>query len=340
MNGRALLLSAALASMALLTSCGHPFSTMAPGGPAAHMLANLGWYIYMPFCVVGFIMWVLLAWVAFRRRGTFEEHGPIDMGGGHRWIVIGGFVIPFLILAGTFVLGLKVMSAFPLEGGMSHNHPADVRVIGHRWWWEIRYVNGPLSQEVASANEIHIPVGQPVDIDLASPDVIHSFFVPTLHGKVDLIPGQVNRIRIQADYAGVYQGRCAEFCGAQHAHMQFVVVAQMPADYQAWRSREIQDAAAPATAQQQQGEQLFQTKACSLCHTIRGTIALGRLGPDLTHLASRKTLAAGLLTNNAANLEAWFTHAQSLKPECLMPDLTEFTGPQSQALLAYLQNLQ
>jgi cytochrome c oxidase subunit 2 len=324
---------------ASLTGCGHPFSEVAPGGPAAHKLANLGWFVYMLFVAVAIIMWALILWVSARRRGTLQEHAPIDIGGGQNWILVGGFIIPFCILATVFILGLDTMTAFPLEGGHSHNHPADIRVVGHRWWWEIHYVKAPLPDTVISADEIHIPVGQPVDIDLGSDDVIHSFFVPTLHGKVDLIPGQVNRIRIQADYAGVYHGRCAEFCGEQHAHMQFMVVAQAPADYQAWLAREVQDAQQPVTAQEQQGLELVQNKACSLCHTIRGTMAQGRVGPDLTHIGSRLTLAAGTLTNNTANLEAWITHAQSLKPEVIMPDLSEFTGPQLQAVVAYLQQL-
>jgi cytochrome c oxidase subunit II len=330
----------AAASITLLSSCGHPFSTLAPGGPAANKLAGLGWFVYILTCAVALIMWILIAWISLRKRGTFAEHAPIGIDGGQGWILIGGFLIPFLILAALFVLGLDVMAAFPLEGGMSRDHPADIRVVSHQWWWEIHYVNGPLSQQVVSADEIHIPVGRPVDIDLLSDDVIHSFFVPTLHGKVDLIPGQVNRIRIQAARAGVYQGRCAEYCGAQHAHMEFMVVAQDAGAYAAWKAREVQDAQAPADPQQQRGEQLVETRACSLCHTIRGTMAQGRVGPDLTHVGSRLTLAAGTLTNNTGNMEAWITHAQSLKPEVIMPDLTEFSGPELLAISAYLEHLQ
>lgn len=331
------LLPAAFA--ALLCSCGHPFSTMSPGGPAADKLAGLGWFVYMLFVGIAIIMWILILWVATRRRGTFEEHAPVVIGGGQNWILIGGFIIPFCVLATVFILGLNTMSAFPLEGGLSRNHPADIRLVGHQWWWEVHYVKAPLPETVIAANEIHIPAGRPVDIDLTSDDVIHSFFVPTLHGKVDLIPNQMNRIRIEASQPGVYPGRCAEFCGAQHAHMQFMVIAQAPADYEAWLAREVQDGQQPVTAQEQQGKQLVETKACSLCHTIRGTLAQGKVGPDLTHIGSRHTLAAGMLNNNTANLEAWITHAQSLKPEVVMPDLTEFTGPQLQAIVAYLQQL-
>jgi cytochrome c oxidase subunit 2 len=217
--------------------------------------------------------------------------------------------------------------------------PPDIRMVGHQWWWQVEYVKGGPPQYMMTANELHIPVGRPVDIDLTSYDVIHSFFVPTLHGKVDLIPGQVNRIRIEADHAGVYQGRCAEFCGAQHAQMGFLVIADAPANYEAWLARQGEDAEQPATGQQRHGQQLFLSRACSLCHTIRGTLANGRVGPDLTHIGSRAGLASNTLANNTANLEAWVTHAQSLKPEVVMPDVTEFKGDELRDLVAYLQQL-
>ncbi len=331
-------IAAAVFPMFCLAGCGHPQSMFAPGGPAAENLAHLGWFVVGLFCIVALIMWILLAWASVRKRGSFEEHAPVDVGGGQPWVLIGGFAIPFVILAAVFVIGLDAMSAFPLEGPHS-TVPPDIRVTGHRWWWQINYVKGPLDQQTVTANEIHVPVGRPVDIDLTSDDVIHSFFVPRLHGKVDLIPGQINRIRIQADQAGVYRGQCAEYCGAQHAHMMLLVVADPPAQYEAWLARQILDAEAPATDQQQRGQQLFLSKACVLCHTIRGTLANAKVGPDLTHLASRQGLASNSLVNNEANLEAWVMHAQALKPEVLMPDVTEFTGQQVRDLVAYLQHL-
>ena len=325
-------------TLALLTGCGRPESMFAPGGPAANNLAHLGWFVFILFIVVGVIMWFLLGWAAFRKRGSFEEHAPVDVGGGQPWVLIGGFAIPFVILAAVFVIGLDAMTEFPL-GGPHENAPADIRVTGHRWWWQVDYIKGPLDRQVATANEIHIPVGRPVDIDLTSEDVIHSFFVPRIHGKVDLIPGQTNRIRIEADQPGVYRGQCAEYCGAQHAHMILIVVADAPADYAAWLAGQILPANEPATDQQRRGEQLFLSKACVLCHTIRGTPAGAKVGPDLTHFGSRQGLAANMLPNNDANLEAWVTHAQSLKPLAVMPDVNEFTGRQVQDLVAYLRQL-
>lgn len=323
---------------ALLAGCAHRESMMAPGGPASENLANLGWFVFILFCAVAVIMWALLTWVAVRKRGSFEEHAPVDAGGGQPWILIGGFLIPIIILAAVYVVSLDSMAAFPLEGPKA-TAPADIRVTGHQWWWQIDYIKGQLDRRVTTANEIHIPVGKPVDIDLTSVDVIHSFFIPTLHGKVDLIPGQTNRIRIQADHAGTYQGQCAEYCGAQHAHMILMVVADAPADYDAWLASQAADAEEPATDQARRGEQLFMSKACVLCHTVRGTRALARVGPDLTHIASRHGLAANSLRNDEANLEAWVTHAQSLKPEAAMPDITEFRGDQVRDLVAYLEQL-
>jgi cytochrome c oxidase subunit 2 len=332
-----------IAVFAMESGCGRPFSMMAPEGPAADNLAHVGWWVFLGFTVIAVIMWALIFWVSVRRRGTLSEHAPVDVGGGQNWIWIGGFAIPFVVLAVTFVVGLESMAAFPLGGphqGTGHAMPpASIRITGHQWWWQIEYMGTSPTQHMMTANEMHIPVGQPVDIDLTSSDVIHSFFVPSLHGKVDLIPGQMNRIRIAASQPGVYRGRCAEYCGAQHAHMEILVVADAPAAYEAWLAQQSLNAQAPATEQAQHGQELFQTKACVLCHTVRGTLAQGRVGPDLTHIGTRLGLAANTVPNTTANLEAWVTHAQSLKPDAVMPDLTEFRGEELRDLTAYLQQL-
>lgn len=330
-----LLLSAIL--FLFLSACAGPQSTLDSAGPAAKDISNLSWFVYILFCIIGVMMWILLAWVATRRRGSFDEHAPVDAGGGQNWILIGGFIVPFVVLATVFVLGLNTMSAFPVHDG-GHIHPA-IRVTGHQWWWEVAYVDGPVNQQFPTANEIHIPVGQPVDIELLSVDVIHSFWIPKLHGKEDLIPGQPNVIRIQADQPGTYPGQCAEFCGAQHANMRLVVVAQPEQEYRTWLEGERSPAAEPVNGQQMLGQQQFMTKPCAFCHTIRGTDAHGTLGPDLTHLASRKGLASNMLPNNQATLSAWVTHAQSLKPAAQMPNVSQFTGDQLQSLVAYLESL-
>jgi len=178
-----------------------------------------------------------------------------------------------------------------------------------------------------------------VDIDLASEDVIHSFWVPALHGKVDLIPGQMNRIRVEASHPGVFRGQCAEFCGAEHAKMIISVVAETREDYNRWLARMRQPGAVPSTDEQTRGQDVFLSGGCSLCHTIDGTLAAGTVGPNLTHIGSRRKIAANLLDNNTANLMAWVTHARSLKPAVVMPNMTQFSGDQLRELVVYLESL-
>jgi cytochrome c oxidase subunit 2 len=203
----------------------------------------------------------------------------------------------------------------------------------------VHYLTGPENEHFVTANEIHIPVGRPVDIELQSGDVVHSFWVPALHGKVELIPGVTNYIRIEADRPGSYQGQCAEFCGAQHAHMRLLVVADSPQTYAAWHQHMLSPAAIPQGVDAQHGEAVYMNAACTFCHTIGGTPSQGKVAPDLTHLASRQYIAANTYRNDTADLEAWVTHAQSMKPGVLMPNLTSFNGVDLRDLVAYLDQL-
>ena len=328
---RCLLLLTALAGSALAQS------TLNPAGPVAKPLSNLGWFVYILFVVITVVMWVLIWWIATRRRGSFDHHEPVDAGGGQSWILIGGFAIPAVILAVVFVLGLRTMMAYPLHDGTPGT--PEIRLTGHQWWWEIHYVGGEPNTNFVTANEIHIPVGRAVNLELDSADVIHSFWVPNLSGKVDLIPGQVNHMRLRADKPGIYFGKCSEFCGAQHAHMQILVVAHAPEEFEAWRAHQLEPASTPSTPQEVLGEALFMARPCALCHTIHGTPAQGSVAPNLTHIALRRGLAANTLINDKANLSAWVTHAQALKPEVAMPNVTQFSGEELQALVAYLQQL-
>lgn len=308
-----------------------------PGGPAAGSIATLIWIALITFIVTSIIMWVLLIWVAVRRRGSLDTHEPYTATGGHLWIWIGGFAIPFVVLSTMFGLSLGWLRNFPIHNG--HQPNVQIHIIAHQWWWEVHYVGAPPSQEFITANEIHIPVGKPVDIELTTVDVIHSFWIPMLHGKEDIIPGQPNYIRIQASAPGDYQGQCAVFCGEEHARMRLVVVAQTPAEYALWYQHQLQPAAEPTDAEAIHGKDVFMSAACSLCHEIRGTMAGGRVAPDLTHIASRLGIAANSYKNDNAYLAAWVTHAQSLKPGAEMPDLTEFSGTDLRALVAYLDQL-
>jgi cytochrome c oxidase subunit 2 len=217
-----------------------------------------------------------------------------------------------------------------------------VDVIGHQWWWDFQYRSDRPQELVSSPNELHLPVGVRVVLRAVSRDVIHSFWVPNLHGKRDLIPGQVTPLWLQADRPGVYRGQCAEFCGVQHAHMAFVVVAEPLDRFNAWLQHQRQPAPPPVATDDgavRRGHELFMQQPCVTCHAIRGTDAGARLGPDLTHVGSRMTLAAGALPNTPEHLSRWIAEAQSVKPGNRMPTIS-LGDDDRRALVAYLRSLQ
>ena len=212
-----------------------------------------------------------------------------------------------------------------------------IEITGQQWWWEVRYVSDDPSRIFETAHEIHVPVGEPVRLRLRSEDVIHSFWVPAVAGKTDLIPGQTNETWIQADTPGVYRGQCAEYCGRQHAHMALRLFADPPEEFEAWWNRQLEAAKPPETEIAQVGQTHFVLR-CGACHTVRGTAAGGAVGPDLTHLLSRTTLAANMLPNDVAHLSGWIANPQFIKPESKMPNL-ELSGPQLDAIRSYLLTL-
>jgi cytochrome c oxidase subunit 2 len=332
----------------LLAGCASVQSTSNTHGPAARSIAHLSHALTITFLITTFVMWVLLAVALKKNRGTFQEHMPIDIGGGQAWIAIGGLAVPLLVLSVFFFLGLELLADFPIHGmhgGMNHamgtlSPKPDILIIGHQWWWEVHYLTGELDQQFTTANEIHIPAHRAVNIELRSADVMHSFWVPSLHGKVDLVPGHPNFIRIEASEAGDFIGQCAEFCGEQHAHMHILVVAQEPADFDQWLANQLKPGVQPASPEALLGQQAFLAGPCAMCHMVRGTLAGGRVAPDLTHIGSRKYIAANSFPNNNAYLEAWIAHAQSLKPGAKMPNITQYNGVQLRALVAYLRQLQ
>jgi cytochrome c oxidase subunit 2 len=272
---------------------------------------------------------------------------PIDVGGGQAWVAIGGMAVPLLVLSIFFFLGLDLLTHFPIHGdhgpmnmgSMAAKSKPDILIIGHQWWWEVHYL-GEDGQQVVTANEIHIPAHQPVNIELRSADVIHSFWVPSLHGKVDLLPGNVNFIRIEASEPGKYIGQCAEYCGKQHANMHILVIAQEPAAFHQWLANLREPASQPTSPETTEGQEAFLTGPCAKCHTVRGTSAAGKFGPDLTHIGSREEIGADTFPNNNAYLEGWVTDAQSLKPGCKMPNIKQYNGAQLRSLVAYLRQLQ
>jgi cytochrome c oxidase subunit 2 len=268
---------------------------------------------------------------ALRRRIQTQLDDPAPRQGG-KIILVAGVIIPAIVLLSVLALtinSLRVLATPDIPEELT------IHVVGHQWWWEVRYPH----QDIVTANELHLPIGRPVRIILSSDNVIHSFWVPELQGKLDLIPGQTNSMWLQADEPGAYWGECAEFCGTQHAKMQFVVVAKPWDEYVAWLGQQRQPAREPSDPLAQQGLQVFLTTGCIQCHRIAGTEATGKLGPDLTHLASRRTLAAGAIPNTLGNLSGWITDPQHTKPGTLMPP-TDLTGTELQALLAYLASLQ
>jgi cytochrome c oxidase subunit 2 len=239
-----------------------------------------------------------------------------------------------VVLAGLLIYGLGVMRSVAAQSG---EEPVRIAVVGEQWWWRVTY--SYQGSTIESANEIRIPINRPVELRLSSADVIHSFWVPNLAGKVDMIPGRTTLLRFAATRPGTSRGQCAEYCGGAHAFMSFHLVALEAGDFESWLARESGDAARPATKQQEQGQALFFASGCGGCHTIRGTPARGKIGPDLTRLGSRTTIAAAVLPNNQQAIARWIRDNQHIKPENLMVPYRGFDDSELEALSAYLASL-
>ncbi|WP_244434970.1 cytochrome c oxidase subunit II [Methylocystis sp. SC2] len=242
-------------------------------------------------------------------------------------------------LTGLIVVGLTFVSFAEQREMQRRDAPLLVRIIGHQWWWELRYADDGSNPSFVTANELRLPAGRDVALNLESADVIHSFWAPSLAGKKDLIPGRVNELRIRAPQAGVYRAQCAEFCGMQHAHMGLDVVVETPERFEDWRIDQANSASAPQTDEQRFGQDVFNTRACFACHAIRGTKANGLVGPDLTHFASRRTLAAAVLPRTRGATAGWIADPQHLKPGSHMP-LLPLSPQELNALVAYLESLE
>ena len=315
-----------------------PMSYLHTFGPAGYPVTRLGWGLGTISISVVVIVGLLLLGGIFRRRDRRAMSDPNALAvrrdaGGMAWIYI-GVGLSSLVLIGAMIWTLVVTA---VVAHPSSKPALTVQVSASQWWWALHYDTGQPSRLFTSANEIHIPVGQPVRFEVTSTDVIHSLWVPKLGGKIDVIPGQTNVTWLQADQPGIYRGQCAVFCGAQHARMALQVIAQTPVDFRAWQESQLTDAPKPATPAESQGQAVFQSH-CAACHTIRGSDAAGLVGPDLSHLMSRHTLAAGVLPNTPGDLAGWIVHPQSIKPGSRMPDQT-LSGAQLSALVAYLQTL-
>ena len=315
---------------------GQEASVLDPHGEQAREIANL-WSVmlFIAIAVYGQVLSLFFMGL-FRRRRDFDENDTPDISppsrNTHLFIIANGVAIPVVILVIVFALNLATL----LDLSPSNNSSElRIEVIGHRWWWEVRYPD----HNIVTANEILIPTNTEVELRLTSADVIHSFWVASLNGKADLIPNRSNRMRLYTETEGEYLGQCAELCGVQHARMRAYVIAVPMAEFEEWISQQQEPAPMPENDELLRGQQIFLGAACVYCHTIRGTSATGVIGPDLTHIGSRRTLGAGIIPNTRANLSGWIIDPQSIKPGNLMPPMY-LEAEDLQALVAYLESLQ
>ena len=303
-----------------------PQSTLEPASDPAWLIHQLSLVLYIGTAAIFVLVMALVLYGAMT--------GPRRASAG-AWVIGGGIVFPGAVLVALFLYALHVGHALSVVPART----ADIEVIGRMWWWDVRYNDAPSGAPVALANELYIPVGRPVEVALSTRDVIHSFWVPALAGKVDMIPGRTNRLVLHAREAGTFRGQCAEYCGMQHAWMALHVVAVPEEEYSAWLARQAEAAREPEDAGLRRGRDLVLRENCGTCHTIRGTRAAGELGPDLTHVGSRSSLGAGRLDNNTATLAAWIAGSQAIKPGNLMPSITAYSGEELRLVAAYLASL-
>jgi cytochrome c oxidase subunit 2 len=286
--------------------------------------------------VIGTLFYALRS--AGTRPATFDDTDSDEPGRERtrtRW-VSGAVAATALILLLFIFVDVSTARTMSRVGG---EKPLRIDVVGHQWWWGVKYPDTANPQNIIeTANEIHVPVGRAVFIKMTSEDVIHSFWAPNLDGKKDLIPGHETRTWFTADSAGVYRGQCAEFCGHEHAKMAFFIVAEPRAQFELWFQSQKSEASKPGDSLAREGQRIFLTGSCAMCHAISGTSAGSHFGPDLTHLASRRTIAAGTLSNNEGNLAAWILDPQSIKPGTKMP-ANQFDAKSLRALVAYLRTL-
>ena len=296
-------------------------SALSPAGPEGEVLAEMAWVLFIGALLIFAAVMALALWAIFGNRASTARLSERGL------IVGGGIVFTTVTLAALLV--------YSLVRGEAVQAPVDaavrIEVTGEQWWWRVRYLDADGKPDFETANEIRIPTGVPVLLELKSADVIHSFWVPALAGKLDMIPGRTQRLRLLASRPGEYRGQCAEYCGGPHAFMAFFVIAEDEAAFDQWASRQRTPAG--------QSNALF-TSQCSGCHTVRGTPAAGNSGPDLTHVGSRRTLGAALLPMNRGALAGWIASSQHLKPGNLMPSFRHLTGEELRELAAYLAGLE
>ncbi|HEY4113504.1 MAG TPA: cytochrome c oxidase subunit II [Rhizomicrobium sp.] len=315
-----------------LAGCSGFQSVLNPEGDNAISIARLFWFFLTVCASIWIVVMAILAMslVRARRNTAPETRDQRRMG-----FVIGGCVAASVIILVVFTLASfftnKSIAAAPED-------PLTVKVEAHQWWWQVTYLDKRIDHRFETANEIHVPVGRPILLQFESPDVIHSFWMPNLAGKQDVIPGRFTELTFTVEKPGIYRGQCAEFCGIEHAHMGMYVVAQEPFEFDKWRGRQIGDSVPPTNAMLRHGYMVFVSNACASCHTIRGTDAGGVVGPDLTHFGSRLSIAAGTVPNTMANLQGWIANPHGIKPYTQMPSVA-LAGDDLTAVSQYLESL-
>lgn len=314
---------------ALLCGCNGIQSALDPAGPQAHSLAKLFWWMSIGTAVI----WLgMIAITLYAIRAKPDPKRTVKR--ARMLIVIGGVAVPVVVLSGLLVFGLAMlppMVAPAPEGSLK------ITVIGEQWWWRVRYSKE--GQPVELANEIRLPLGEPVQFVLFSSNVIHSFWIPSLGGKRDMVPGRATQIALTASRKGFFRGVCAEYCGTSHALMSFPVLVLGKEEFTTWLDQQSTNAREPENPLARKGERAFMQNGCGACHTIRGTRAAGVIAPDLTHLGSRLTVGAGVMTNDAKALERWIKHPDKYKPAVHMPAFGMIPGEEIEAIAEYLKEL-
>jgi cytochrome c oxidase subunit 2 len=312
-----------------LAGCDGVQSSLAPQGPEAARV----FILFLVLTVGGAV--ILIGVIALTAIGLFARPRWRERLGNETLVIGLGLLFPIITLTALLAYGLTMTGATlhpPMPGA-----PLRVSVVGEQWWWRVVYRDG--GRSIESANELRLPVDRPVEIELGSADVIHSFWVPKLAGKLDMIPGRTTKLRLSVTTPGVSRGQCAEYCGGAHALMAFYVVALPPPEFEDWLAREASPAMAAASPEAMAGELLFMSHGCGACHRVRGTAAVGSIGPDLTHVGSRMSLAAATLPNDAAAFARWIVDNQHVKPQNRMPAFRIFSETELRALSVYLANL-
>lgn len=316
----------------LLSGCDGIQSALQPRGKSAIELSGLIWTV-IGVCTIVWLL-VMLALVAGLARSRSNQTGGNARERSMTIVVTGATVATALVIGGLTLASFYTTRSL----AWASDNALTITVRGQQWWWQLLYHGDGAAKAFETANELHIPVGRDVRLQLEAPDVIHSFWVPSLAGKQDLVPGRHNSLTIRAERPGVYRGQCAEFCGMQHSHMAIYVIAEAEADYRRWEARQRQNAVSAEDPGIAAGRDVFMRKPCAACHTIRGTQAAGTAGPDLTHVAGRQTIAAGLIDNTRGAMAAWIADPQTLKPGSNMP-LVELTSEELRQLSAYMESL-